>query len=239
MTLTEFIKNRIVEDYGSVRRFAGIVGIPTSTLNTALNKKNGFNTMAIEKAVKVCNELGLDLETLYDMEKTIPPNKEEQHLIKVYERLTKRSKDVVMRTAEDLLDIETNKTTLILPIVDQKEKIQELDYYDQAAGMGTGQIVDNPIPEKMKLLSSQVPDNADFVIRVYGDSMEPTYHSNDKLFIQKTHVLDVGDIGVFSFNGEQLVKEYGIGKLISHNSQYPPIKIDENVFIQGKVVGKV
>ena len=161
-------------------------------------------------------------------------------LLKIYDELSKPSQDLVLRTAEDLRELESNQKVIIMPMINEgKIPTVQLDYYDQAAGMGSGQIVENPIPEKINIASSQVPAKTDFVIRVYGDSMEPTFHSNDKLFIQSTNVLDVGDIGVFNFNGEQLVKEFGKGVLISHNKEYSPIKINEDLYIQGKVLGKV
>ena len=219
------------------KELADLIGISNQRLN---NWEKGVNMPNPDYIIKLCDALNVNADDLLGLNKTKVVNINQAKLLKVYDQLSKRSKDVVMRTAEDLLDIEQNKTTLILPMINQpKPKITEIDYYDQAAGMGTGQIVDYPMPEKIKLLSSQIPKDADFIIRVYGDSMEPTFHSNDKLFIHSTHVLDVGDIGVFSLNGEQLVKEYGRGKLISHNKEYEPIKIDENVYIQGKVVGKV
>ena len=245
MNVEDKLARYIAYKFKTQKEFCKAANIPMSTLSTILRR--GILNTTTDKLFAICDTLGIVADELAKG-KIIPKNNDElenlsideQELIDIYDQLSKRSKDVVMRTAEDLLDIEQNKTTLILPMINQpKPKITEIDYYDQAAGMGTGQIVDYPMPEKIKLLSSQIPKDADFIIRVYGDSMEPTFHSNDKLFIHSTHVLDVGDIGVFSLNGEQLVKEYGRGKLISHNKEYEPIKIDENVYIQGKVVGKV
>ena len=40
--------------------------------------------------------------------------------------------------------------------------------------------------------------DADFVIPIYGDSMEPEYHSGDYAFIKTTVNLDDGQVGVFA-----------------------------------------
>ena len=239
MNITQFIKNRILDEYGSIRRFSRKIGIPTSTLNTALNKERGFNTMPIENALKVCSELGLDVLSLYDKESE-PLTTNEQKLVNIYHSVSQAGKDMIMTNAEAVKQFEDNKVITFMPILNESRiPTVELDYYDQAAGMGTGQIVEDAIPKKINILASQVPPKTDFIIRVYGDSMEPTYHSEDKLFIESTNVLDAGDIGVFNFRGETLVKEYRRGELISHNKKYQPIKIDESVYIQGRVLGKV
>ena len=239
MNLSSFIKQRILDEFGSVRRFANKINIPTSTLATALNKENGFNTMPVENALKVCKGLGIDIESLYDNQTEIL-TVQEKKLIELFQSLSMHAKEFLMDFAEMIKNYDSEEMITLMPMINEgKIPTVQLDYYDQAAGMGSGQIVENPIPEKINIASSQVPAKTDFVIRVYGDSMEPTFHSNDKLFIQSTNVLDIGDIGVFNFNGEQLVKEFGKGVLISHNKEYSPIKINEDLYIQGKVLGKV
>lgn len=43
---------------------------------------------------------------------------------------------------------------------------------------------------------------ADFVLRLSGDSMEPQFHDQDLLLIQQTDAVDAGDLGAFAVNGE-------------------------------------
>lgn len=165
---------------------------------------------------------------------------DEKLLLEIYQSLSQTGKDALIDMAKSLGEFEKNQTTLVIPIFNSGTiATTQLDYYDTAAGMGTGQIVENPIPQKMNIPTRQVPEKTDFIIRVVGDSMEPTYSNNDKLFIESTNVLNIGDIGVFNLNGEQMVKEFGNGELISHNKEYSPIKVDKSLYIQGKVLGKV
>lgn len=82
-------------------------------------------------------------------------------------------------------------------------------------------------------------EGADFIIGVSGDSMEPTYHHGDKVYVEKRQIIDIGEIGIFMVNNECLIKEAGENGLISHNSNYNIIPGDENIICIGKVLGKV
>ena len=101
---------------------------------------------------------------------------------------------------------------------------------------GTGNPLDEEYPEKVDI-AEQPPKGTDFIVRVSGDSMEPTYHNGDKLFVKEQPSIEVGDIGIFVVNGNAYVKELGIDKLISHNEKYPDIIINE--YITSKCCGKV
>ena len=44
--------------------------------------------------------------------------------------------------------------------------------------------------------------------------MEPTYHDEDKVFIEKCDTIDVGEVGIFVVNGDVYIKELGKGDYI-------------------------
>jgi len=77
-----------------------------------------------------------------------------------------------------------------------------------------------------------VPRNADFAIRIQGDSMEPYIMDNDTVFVVKQKTLNRGDVGVFSVNDALYCKLYytDINKnliLVSAN----PDRQDSNVYV--------
>lgn len=118
------------------------------------------------------------------------------------------------------------------------EAITTIKYYDTPVSAGTGQYLDNDSYIKLDLMETP-PEGAEFVVRVCGDSMEPTYKDGDKLYIEPMEQVEKGEIGIFSVNGDVFVKECGAGQLISHNPKYKPIPLNENdnVYCFGKVVG--
>ena len=201
MNFTQYLKDKIIEEYGSIRRFARIIDIPNTTLTSALNRENGFGKMSMESAFKVCKELELDINEIYNY-KIEPLTSNEKKLVDIYKNVSQMGKDLILNHAEMVKEYENNQTTIILPLITETTiPMTELDYYPQAAAMGRNQYVKDAIPDKIIVPTASIPDNTDFVIRVVGDSMEPTFHSGDKLFIQNTQSLNPGDIGAFNIDG--------------------------------------
>ena len=103
---------------------------------------------------------------------------------------------------------------------------------------GTGLFVFDDIPTQV----IEVPErykNADFVIGVTGNSMEPKFYDGDKVAVQKTNTISIGDIGVFMHEGNGYIKELGHDKLISLNKECSNIDINETTKCIGKVLGKI
>ncbi|HEP1435965.1 phage transcriptional repressor [Streptococcus pyogenes] len=143
---------------------------------------------------------------------------------------------IVLDTAETLLEQQKE-------IKNNEDTIAELfsyNYYDHAASAGTGQYLNDVQVETIEL---PVDYDADFVIPVYGDSMEPKYHSGDYVFVKLSIDLSDGDIGVFEYYGDAYIKQLLINAegafLHSLNSKYDDIPIDKDsdFRIIGEVVG--
>ena len=117
----------------------------------------------------------------------------------------------------------------------------KIDWFTLPASAGTGNILDSELAEELLVPESAEAEQADFVISVGGDSMEPTYHDGDKVFVEKCDSVDVGEVGIFVVNGDVYIKELGNQCLISHNEKYKPIRIGEydSVYCCGRVIGVV
>lgn len=99
MNSSDKIKNAILAQYKSVREFSNIVGIPNSTLVSALDKENGIGGMAVEKVVKICEALNLDIKTFDPIQETPLSNftttLSEQELLIKYRQLDTYGKDTI------------------------------------------------------------------------------------------------------------------------------------------------
>lgn len=91
----------------------------------------------------------------------------------------------------------------------------------------------------------QVPDTpaarkADFALRISGNSMEPIYHDGDIVLVKRQSFVSMGEIGIFVVDGNGYIKKFGGDRLISLNSEYSDIILDENTFVRccGKVIGR-
>ena len=122
-----------------------------------------------------------------------------------------------------------------------KPRMLKLDWFAQPASAGTGTFLDSDLAEDLFVPESAEAEQADFVISVGGDSMEPTYHNGDKVFVEMCDAVDVGEVGIFIVNGDVYIKELGNKFLISHNEKYKPISLTENdsVYCCGRVIGIV
>ena len=131
----------------------------------------------------------------------------------------------------------------------------EMDISLWTASAGTGDWLDEDNFEKMRFPAAEVPDGADFGVRVNGDSMEPVYHDQQIVWIQKCERLDPGDVGLFIYDGNGYIKVYSeqetdeddFGEyeypcqvqpvLMSYNEDYEPIPISPH--LDFRVAGRV
>lgn len=111
-------------------------------------------------------------------------------------------------------------------------------YYDLPVSAGTGEFLDSE-HYTIAELANEPPIGTNFIVRVSGDSMDPTYHDGDKLFIKQQHSVEIGEIGIFMIDGNIYVKELAEDGLISHNEAYNKILFHEynNIRCYGKVLG--
>ncbi len=123
----------------------------------------------------------------------------------------------------------------------QKPKAREIRFYDLAVSAGTGQFLDGDNYE-LRPVEDTVPGEADYAVRISGDSMEPCYQDGQWVFVQEQETLNRGEVGIFAHDGDSYCKvlgsENGHPALISFNPAYAPILVgEEGVRVLGRVVG--
>lgn len=119
---------------------------------------------------------------------------------------------------------------------------RSIGLYDMPVSAGVGEF----LADSTRIEDIVIPDDprtaeADYALRISGDSMEPKYHSGDILLIQSSDTVEEGELGIFVLDGSGYFKKYGGDHLISLNPQYPPIMLKdfEDVSCCGRVVGKL
>ena len=207
-------------------------GVPISTLKKILS--GATKDPQIDTIKAIARALECTLEDFDDNSNLKNYSAVEKKLIADYRKLDDHSKEVVQvvirKELERNIPSEPNYDNII-PI-----KKYQVPYYDMPVSAGTGNPLDEEYPEKVDL-TEQPPKGTDFIVRVSGDSMEPTYHDGDKLFVKEQPSIEIGEIGIFVVDGNAYVKELGVDRLISHNEKYSDIIINE--YIRNKCCGKV
>lgn len=176
------------------------------------------------------NDLYSDTESTY---------KEDNDITTVYNQLTPPRQYNVLDFAKHQLELQNNTKDNIVDFNDYKDnKVNEASVYGYVSA-GTGeQIFDEP--QFKVAVKGDVPIH-DLALQVNGNSMEPMFHDKEVIFIEKTHEIKNGQIGVFIIDGEAYVKKVYVEDdrltLVSLNKEYPDLHFYENQSVE--LVGKV
>lgn len=188
----------------------------------------------------ICEALDLTLEEFFGMpagarEEDVNgvTRQERATLVRRYGVLNPYNRQVILRQMATLYDMQAD--------LQKPRKVIRLFRNELAASAGIGETLDAVRGEEVYLFADQVPEAADEIIRVNGNSMEPTYYDGDLVLIRHTSSVRPGEIGVFIVGDTGYIKEYQKDGLHSHNPAYGTIVFTEgeDVHIAGKVLGKV
>ena len=241
--------------YGLNKRSLSIKSdIPYTTIDNWY--KRGYEGIKLETLRKLSNYFNTFID-FWVLEDVADPNygkansfsmelEETQHIIK-YRLLDPYGKEAV----DGVLDVESRRCEAARAAVlqDQRKDMEAgtlIDFekvirfsipgFSMPMSAGTGQEAGQEYPENYTLVK-EPPRGTSFIARVSGNSMEPTYHDGDMVFVHSCEEIAVGQVGVFYMDGKQWVKELGAEVLLSHNPDYPPRTITEDIRCQGLVLG--
>lgn len=189
----------------------------------------------------ICRALDLSLDEFFGLQETAridPGNQmetnEASELIRRYAALNPYNRQVVMREMEMLYDMQGSMKK-------PPRRVIRLYQNDMAASAGSGETLEAARGEEVYVYADPVTETADEIIRVNGNSMEPTYCDGDLVFVRHAASLQEGEIGIFVTGDTGYIKEYHRDGLYSHNPAYQPIIFSEGTEVRciGRVIGKV
>lgn len=216
-------------------------------------KRSGINKWEVGKALPsvynlaaICHALDIQEGISYffcDEDKPSLLNKEGQRKLEEY-----RKDLIASGRYKPAMDIHENQIRYI------SKRVSILP-----ASAGTGAFLDEENFEDMDFPEDTVPQGADFGIRVSGDSMEPVYHDGQIVWVERCDSLQVGEVGIFLYDGDGYIKVYGEQEpdeglaedftdsygqvrpqsvLISYNRAYQPIPVSPHTefCIAGRVL---
>ena len=190
----------------------------------------------------ICEALDLSLEEFFGMPEGrmtrideasgITPE-ERATLIRRYGDLNAYNRQVALRHMSVLKEMQED--------IGKPRKVIRLFRNELAASAGPGEVLDVPRGEEVYLFADSQTDGADEIIRVNGNSMEPTYYDGDQVLVRHTASVRPGEIGVFICGDTGYIKEYRKDGLHSHNPAYATISFNEGDSVRciGKVLGRI
>ena len=250
MKLGELLKSYRIEHKLSMDAFCELSDLTKGYISMLEKNEHPKSKKPIvpsyETIEKIAKGMQISVEGLIDMLdddqeiqiNATPPVLSKSSIQTIYDELKPPRQIKVLTYAERQLKEQNEEETKINE-VSEAIRLYSYDYYDHPASAGTGQYLNDVRVERIEL---PVDVDADFVIPIKGDSMEPDYHDGDLVFIQTSVDLNNGVIGVFNYNGDAYIKQLVIDKdqayLHSLNPAYKdmPITPETDFRIIGEVV---
>ncbi len=141
----------------------------------------------------------------------------------------KRAVKVILRDQQDRMSEAT-----VIPFPNKRNLPKSI----QTVSAGRGAYLGPEEMETIDVIENDLTLRASFCVPVSSDSMEPTYHDGDILLVEGCEDIPVGQIGVFTVDGDGYGKKRGEGELSSLNPDYDPVPMVENdTWCNGLVIG--
>ena len=210
-----------------------------TTKQTISRYEKGDRKANQDMLFELCDIFGVSIDDFFPSQNETLQSPPASSIQTIYDELKPPRQAKVLTYAERLRDEQRNEEETKENEVSEAIQLYSYDYYDHPASAGTGQYLNDVRVERIEL---PVDIDADFVIPIKGDSMEPDYHDGDLVFIQTSVDLNDGVIGVFNYNGDAYIKQLVIDKdqayLHSLNPAYKdmPITPETDFRIIGEVV---
>ncbi|CXI18712.1 putative phage repressor protein [Staphylococcus aureus] len=163
---------------------------------------------------------------------------ENNDITSIYSKLTPPRQSNVLKYATNQLEEQNNDSDNLVDFNSYIQEKSEVDIYG-CASAGIGERLYNE-PILKEFVRGYVPAH-DIALKVNGDSMEPLFKNGQIIFIEKSHTIKDGQIGVFIINGDAYVKKVYVEDnrltLVSLNKKYKDLYFYDNESV--RLVGKV
>jgi len=243
----EHVEPKVMHVFGEVIRkyrsrskynqkdLAKLMGVNQNTICNWETDKNQPDAQALRK---LCVLLDIPLYEFFGIEdKHSKISEREQRLLSFYRSLDANGKEDLETFAEAMSgNVHKRKLRSAL------ERMNSVVDFGRAAAAGDGaDWEDHPESEQCILFDSHAVSEADEIITVCGQSMEPKFHDGDRVLVQYCTDLSFGDIGIFYVPGMGgVIKQVAHDRLHSLNPDFDDIfPYEDGAKIIGRVLGKI
>lgn len=217
------------------------IGISSSTMT---NWKNRGTDPPAKYIIPICEFLNITPYLLLankESSPTIDLKADEQELIDIYKNLSTMNKGRLRERAEMLAELEAPviKEPAVIEDPEEHETIF-IEFSTLKVSAGSGEpLIDDSYPDFIEVKKSNLTENANFAVKVNGESMMPHFKNGDIVLVRSQPYVNIGEIGIFVIDGNGYIKERGDDRLISINPRYDDIYFEEgqDIRCKGLVIG--
>ncbi len=225
-----------------ISELARNIGLSISALEKAVGLSNGIigkwkkQSPSCDKLKLVADYLNTTIDYLLTGKEKSSPTVEltadERELLDIYNNLSPKSQGRLRERAEVLEELEA-------PAVDEPDQEEPdtifIEYSVCSVSAGTGEpLINDSYPDFIEVKRTEVTEDANFAVKINGNSMLPHYKDKDIVLVRSQPEVEVGEIGIFTINGEGYIKERGKDRLISLNPEYDDVYFEEGQDIRCK-----
>lgn len=214
----------------SQKKLAELINIKPSTLSDYLNLRSNPSHDVIQRIADVFEVGKSDIDTTY---------KDDNDITSIYNKLTPPRQENVLNYANEQLEEQNSKGDNVVDINSYKQEKTPVNVNGcVSAGVGERLHDETLFTEMVK---GPIPTH-DLALKVNGDSMEPMFKDGEIIFVEKTHNIKNGQIGIFIIEEEAYVKKVFVEDdrltLVSLNKDYDDLHFyrNESVRLIGKVI---
>lgn len=238
MNREEFLRSLIESKYKSVKAFSEVINIPYTTIRSILER--GVGRAGVDTIISICKGLNISPEQLTEDFKT---NEAVANTLSTMYSLDNQRQEKVYLFASKQLEEQNNNITDIYSSHKKEEK-EIFTGHQSAAGFAILGDDSNMTSTVMK--TSEIPNGADELVEIIGDSMEPLIMKGEQVFIRHQPSVENGEIAIVAIfdDGITCKKVYhddieGTVTLQSVNDKYADMVFPaEEIRIIGKVLSK-
>ena len=194
--------------------------------------ESGRSRPDISSVPVICETLGLSLEEFFGVPEMRENTDVPEEFADRYRSLTDYHRQIVLRQMDTLLEMQR-------PTSAAKRKLIRLYRNDLSACAGPSFAIGEADGEEVWIEKTPLTVQADEIIRVSGDSMEPEFHNGDQVLVRHGASIRPGEIGIFTNGDAGYIKVYQRDGLHSLNPAYPTMTFHEGDEVRciGKVLG--
>ena len=218
------------------KQLAALIGV---SKNAVGNWECGRTRPDINLIPAICRAFRISPSTLLGIEESAPEySAEEQTLLGKYRGLTPGHQYAVRSLVDSLEKVQAAER--------RRPQLYTLPYYEKPLAAGIGDPTEfEGKAHTMYFYDTPELRRANCIYCVSGDSMEPDFHDDDLVFVERIPngpAIQPGEIGAFMLANELFIKQYETDGLHSLNPKYPVMSFDSsdtNVYLLGRILGIV